>query len=423
MNSRLNLSVVCLLTAFLSPPLTTAQNLVVNVESYGAQSDSYSDNSGPISQAMAAMHAGQTLYFPCTRPGAYNISSPINFARLSGMQIRGASKQGCGLVYVGSGAQSSIYSFVGASNIEVTDLSLNVFGTAQAPQTVVLLGRTGPSAYSGSVAFNNVTIDGYASKALVYSIGSEQNTWMEPTMILRGGGASYVFYTSSVDDLGVASLPTVSNLSVWMQNFVLIDSSSASASGHSLIYDVGYSSAAGNHTYRDGYFASGSSGRGMTIYAAPGSVSWMALTIDSIRFENGGDMFYLAGGGSFGDISITNSKADGPSTYLINLPTSCTNCTFQANSVGQGHATASLFGTLRNSHVSENYPFTVGTAINSFIEDRTSGIFQLGSPTGSAVACAANNEGAMQYLKGGNGSDGLFRICQYRSGNFNWVTH
>ncbi len=297
--------------ALVVPLGLTAQNVFVNVESYGAVADGHTDNYGAISTAINSLHTGQTLYFPCTQGGAYNIGSPLNFGNLSNVAIKGAARSGCQIAYQSSGSQTYAFSFVGAANVVVDNIDFNVTNRAQPPSIVLLLGRTGPDHYSGSLQFNDVQIEGYATKAIVYSIGSEQNTWLETTIVLRGGGAPYAFYTSSIDDLGVGNLPTpsnfVSNLSTWMQNFNITDSSPGADAGHALIYDAGYDSAAGNHTYRDGYFSTGSNGTGMIIYAAPGSTAWMALTIDSIRFENGGVMFAFAGGGSFGDISITNT--------------------------------------------------------------------------------------------------------------------
>ncbi len=412
---------LCLVAAAIAP-LSVAQNVVVNVESFGAVADSYNDNAPAISQALQSLHQGQTLFFPCTKGNSYNIASPLNFGRLNSVKITGGSKTGCHIDYVGTGSQPYAFSFVGAANLEISHLSFTVNGQATPPSTIFLLGRTSGSSYSGALLFTGVQVDGYATKAIVYSIGSEQNTWLEPTIILRGGGAQYAYYTSSNDDLGVYNLPSVSNLSIWMQDFVLLDLTPGNASGHALIFDAGYSSGAGNHTYRDGYFGSGSSGVGMAIYSAPGFTNWMTLTVDSIRYENGGNMFNFSGGGSYGDISITNNKADGPTPYLIYLPTACYNCKFENNAVAQGSNTSSVFGTLRNSRLSENYPFTVGAALDSFIEDRTHGTFQLSSAAASA-SCAASNEGTMQYLKGGNGADGVFRICQLRSGSYTWVTH
>lgn len=403
----------------LSPLVFCQTPGVVNVENFGAVADG-SDSTAAILRAVAALRTGQQLYFPCTNGYLYHVSSPISFAGLQQVQIQGASA-GCGMLYSSSRSQPYAFNFVGASNINIRNINFDVASGNQPPSVVVLLGRTSSNAWSGLLRFNNVQVQGYATKAIVYSIASEQNTWIEPTIVLRGGGALYAFYTSSHDDLNVNNLPTSSNLSVWMQNFNLVDWSSGIDSSHSLVFDNGWSSGAGSHTYRDGYLSS-YNGTAFTINADQGTIAWMGLSIDSNRFENGYQMFEFSGGGSFGDIALTNNKSGGVSKYMIHLPSTCYDCTFQGNSIAQSDSNVSVFGTLSNSQVSENYPFSYGNTVNSYVMNRTSGALQIGSSS-TSVSCSSALEGTMQYLKGSGNTNGIFRICQRVSGAYAWVAH
>ncbi len=391
------------------------------MESFGAIADGHTDNTTFINNAVRSLRMGQTLSFPCTAGQFYLVRNPINFGSMQYMSMQG-SGPGCDLEYVGSNAAPYAFGFAGAYTVDIRNMDFLSTNYGVIPETVLMLGRLSPNAASGSFKFNDVRVEGYATKAVVYSIASEENKWMDPTIVLNGGGALYGFYTSSSDDLGIDNLATASNLSLWMQNFHLMDFSSSIDSAHVLIVDVGDASGAGNHTFRDGYL--GSQGGTGFEFASPGasSTAWMALTVDSNRFENGCQMFLFTGGGSFGDVSLTNNKTAGVSNYLINLPTTCYDCTFQGNNVNQGDPTVAVIGKLVNSHVSENYPFTVGSSTNSEVFNRRTGSWQL---SGSSVqpACNASLEGTMWYRKGGNGVNGVFQLCQMVSSRYQWITH
>ncbi len=410
------------ITFFLSLYSIAAQpstNLMVNVESYGAVANGTTDNSNAIANAISALHPGQTLFFPCTTGQFYLVKSPINFGSLKNIHLEG-SGSGCDLSYAGSTYQPAAFNFVGAWSIDVRNMDF-YSSNGILPQTILMLGRPTPNSQSGQFKFTNVRVEGWATKAIVYSIASEENSWIAPTIIINGGGASYAFYTSWNDDLGVANLPQGSNLSLWMQNFHLFDFSPNIDPTHSLIYDEGNSSGAGNHTYRDGYLASGN-GTGFSFGSSGSYMTvWMGLTVDSNRFEDGYQMFNFTGGGSFGDIALTNNKSAGVSKYMINLPSTCYDCTIQGNNVQQGDHAVSSIGTLENSYVSENYPVTVQTVINSHLFDRLHGTVQVSS--GALPACSSANEGTIGYLKGSGKGNGSLQVCQYFSGNYRWIAH
>ncbi len=402
-------------------PLFAGGGSVVNVESFGAVANGSTDNTKAINAAVASLHQGQTLFFPCSAGNAYVVDSPISFGKLNYTHIEG-SGPGCFLYYKGSTPQPYAFSLVGAEAVDVRNMDFYGGNSAAPPQAVLLLGRTNASQQSGQFKFNGVRVEGYATKALVYSIASEENTWLETSLDLNGGGALYAFYTSGSDDLGVADLPTASNLSIWMQNFHICDFSSSIDPTHVLIYDNGLSSATGNHTFRDGYLAS-RNGTGFAFGAEGTSmISWMSLTVDSNRFENGYQMFNFTGGGAFGDVSLTNNKSAGVSKYLIYMPTACYDCNFEGNVVQQGDGATTVFGTLLNSSVSENYSFTVQHVISSNVFNRSAGTLQLSSSL-SGAACNATTEGTMRYLSGASTGTGVFQICQSRAGSFSWITH
>jgi hypothetical protein len=397
-------------------PVYCQTTLMVNVETYGAVADGNTDNSSAINKAIAALHQGQTLFFPCTAGLYYKVGSPINFGSMHYESIEG-SGPGCYLLYSGKSSQPYAFSFVGAEVVDVRNMDFySNFGIA--PETILMLGRPNANAQSGQFKFISDRIEGYATKAIVYSIASEEDAWIDPTIIVNGGGALYGFYTSSTDDLGIDNLPTASNLSLWMQNFHLYDFSPSIDETHVLIYDEGWNSGAGNHTYRDGYLAS-ANGTAFT-FASVGAdtIAYMGLTVDSNRFENGYQMFNFTGGGSFGDISLTNNKSSGVSHYMINLPTTCFDCTFQGNNILAGDSAVSSFGTLSNSYVSESYPFTVTQSVNSYVFNRAAGAVQIGS-TGSQPACSASAEGTLWYAKG----VGTLELCEIQSGKYTWVKH
>ncbi len=283
------------------------------------------------------------------------VKSPINFGSMHLHEPR-RIRPGCYLEYIGSNSAPYAFSFAGAELVDIRNMDFFSTNYGVVPQSVLLLGRLSSNTQSGGFKFNDVRVEGYATKAIVYSIASEENQWLNPTIILNGGGALYAFYTSCSDDFGLHNLATASNLSLWMQSFHLMDFSSSIDPTHALIADVGSSSGAGNHTYRDGYLAS--AGGTAFEFSSPGtgSIAWMALTVDSNRFENGYQMFDFTGGGSFGDVSLTNNKTAGVSHYMMNLPTSCFDCTFQGNNVNQGDPTTTVLGSLVNSHLVGELP-------------------------------------------------------------------
>jgi hypothetical protein len=85
---------------------------------------------------------------------------------------------------------------VAMSNITIYGDSVSV------PKTGLLCARdSGNSA--GYHIFRNVSVQGYFSKAAVYSIASEENLWDKLSIYLYGGGAKHCFYTSQGDGLAV----------------------------------------------------------------------------------------------------------------------------------------------------------------------------------------------------------------------------
>jgi len=80
---------------------------------------------------------------------------------------------------------------------------LNIHGdSVKTPQTGLALGRSTHQS-AGRHYIESVNVTGYFSKAAIYSIASEENTWIMIHANVLGGGARYTFYTSEQDDLSV----------------------------------------------------------------------------------------------------------------------------------------------------------------------------------------------------------------------------
>jgi hypothetical protein len=271
-----------------SIPATLSQ--WISVEDFGAIADGTTNNATAINAAIsyvASLGWGHTLLFPCTNSvGIYNVTSAISFAALQHTRLLGSGIS-CQLSYVGGSASNYAFSFVGADTITVENLTFFSQNTT-VPKTVVLLGRLAGNAASAHDNFLNVSVEGYASTALVYSIGSEEDYWIGNYFILNGGGALYVWYTSVLDDLavGTVSANANSNLSVYMEDFHILDFSAVSTT-HTAITDAIAANAAGDHVYMNGYMATGGTGfEFRNVLAGSGIISSARVTVENIRLES-----------------------------------------------------------------------------------------------------------------------------------------
>lgn len=214
--------------SFAKPPagavvtdLTTylANNAVVNPLDFGALGNDSNDDTAAILRARDRISTsgpafGGAVYFPpgyvfktsAKIPGKRNVafigSNPTGIA--AGTTYNGVS------VIHGAHNDNAIIDLSGIHGAQVANLQL--FGDQTfVPKTALLLGRTS-AASAGFHRLLNVSGEGYFSKAVFYSIASEENHWDRPKGSIRGGGAKYVFYTSQGDDLAVAGLTGSSNI-------------------------------------------------------------------------------------------------------------------------------------------------------------------------------------------------------------------
>jgi hypothetical protein len=186
------------------------------------------------------------------------------------------------------GPVDAAFAITGVGYVTIDSLSLETAST-HPPGSVLELGRV--KGYASLNSILNSTIDGYATKAIVYSQASENNIWLNDTFIIRGGGARYVFYTTGYDDLGIcAGCKEETNLSLYLENFVILeyvkDAKITAIADH-----VGLGS--GDHYFERGYIGLNHDARsiGLEFISARGLNS--GVSIKDIRIENGGYGLYF----------------------------------------------------------------------------------------------------------------------------------
>ena len=190
---------------------------VVSVKDFGAIGNGIADDTDAIQAAINAVTSlsgaskGGEVFIP---PGYYRTTAPILMKH--GVSLRGVIARAPGGSYNGSSAiigdhtGAAILSLKGAHCCRVVAIAL-LSSASKVPKTGLLLGRNSASS-AGLHYIEDVNIEGYFSKAAIYSIASESNLWVRPTYTVLGGGALYGFYTSQGDNLSVDSLTGSSNL-------------------------------------------------------------------------------------------------------------------------------------------------------------------------------------------------------------------
>lgn len=192
-----------------------------DVTDYGADPDvpgihrGRPDNDVPILAAIdAAQEAGGgVVVLPV---GIYRIAKEIDLAGRSFLEIVGAAPRAS--VLVADTALRSLVSLIGARHITLRDLELES-SNPDAPVEVCLALGSAAGESAGHHDLVKLVAGGYASKAIIYSVASEVNSFIDVHAYLDGGGAKYVFYTSERDGLKLGGrAPTSgSNLVGWIQ--------------------------------------------------------------------------------------------------------------------------------------------------------------------------------------------------------------
>ena len=211
---------------------------------WGAKGDDTTDCTSAIVSALASITHGR-VFFP---KGDYLTTASILVP--SGITLKGvgvvSGPGSIGAVTWGSTIHGkhtgvSIISMKGSYICSIQDLSL--WGDATTyPKTGLLLGRSsGPSA--GRHYFSNLNVNGSFSKAAIYSIASEENSWHGLLAAVYGGTAQYTYYTSTTDDLSVDTLTTGSNFNNSMFGFNILHQGSVNSSAAIYIGATSYSQA------------------------------------------------------------------------------------------------------------------------------------------------------------------------------------
>src|SRR5205823_14360214 len=111
-----------------------------SVREYGADGNGSNDDTVAIQNAINSMHAGETLYFPCTNGQSYKVTNTINFGSMADKTIKGSGRN-CAIDYEGSAAgRAAAFNFVGAIRSNFSDIKFYA-GSSNAPETVVMFGR------------------------------------------------------------------------------------------------------------------------------------------------------------------------------------------------------------------------------------------------------------------------------------------
>ena len=332
----------------------------IDVTAYGAKADG-SDSTAAIKRALAAATFGSEVYFPCGANGTgYRISQPINFP--SHVTIVGSQGYGCQIVYQSTSYADAAFSLVNSTMVTIRDIGLYTMVGGVAPATILTVG--GVRGLNGQHLLDNVSIGGYATKAMVYSITSENNVYKHLYFDFMGGGAAVGFYTSGNDDFGICSTCTSSsNLSLMMDNPIF----AVAVSYPFTAIEDKTEGGTGDHVYRDGYIGAGqnpaSSGftfiSGDANHAGPNS----RIVVSGFRIENGGFGFTFRKDvqPAIYNLDISGITWDSSAPGAVGFMQSQTglllsNCRFVKN-IGENHSpnSTSSLDQIQNSTVMEDY--------------------------------------------------------------------
>ena len=348
----------------------------VSIADWGAKDDGVTDKTAILNQGFASAASktpGATIWFPCTNTGYYKVTGQLTFQ--SNLAYAGGTGTGNCLLYSTAGGTSA-FNFINVNGIQIRDLYLYSSNSSNPPEVAVNFGRSTAATPSGHMNFSRLSVGGYASKALVYSVTSEEQTWFDPTFILSGGGAQYIYYTSDGDDLSVCSCPNSSNADIRFYGIHFVDLSPVgSAASHSIVYIGG--EATMDISFLGGYMAT--PGNGSTASATgftfqPRGGAWLAggISVENIRLENGA-YFAQFGGVQVNSVRLLNnslvSAAPTPLYFAYAPPgTNINQAVFSGNLIFPSTLTiGDSFGSISGSFVQEYFPVSVAYSANSQI--------------------------------------------------------
>lgn len=239
------------------------------IDDWDPTTETGTDNTIAIQTAIDSLTRGQRLIFPVRDTGMYLITAPLIMPRgaagLLAVTLEGAHDIHTQIVYVGTSVQPCVINMIGSDGITWLDLTVIAWSDNLTfmPKTILMLGRYPDDDGYGNHHFERAGFMGNCTVAVVYSIASEANGWRGCTLFSNNGKntagtANHIFYTSGEDDFGIC-VPAVttgqSNLDLWFSHTQFVNFSSAvDSNDNDAVYEKCWAGA-GDHVYRDCYFA------------------------------------------------------------------------------------------------------------------------------------------------------------------------
>ena len=270
----------------------------ISVKDFGAVNDctnaactGATDNTAAFNSLFASAPAGSTIYFPCSvTNGNYYVAGRLNF---TGYHLYQGSNPNfntpsCSVISGYGGAVA--FSFKDARYSTLRDMNLTAINSTSVPKAVLGIGFSTNSANGQSFTCDHSWIQGWASTAVFYSIGAEQQVAENNCTLILSGGGGVAYYTDSTDSASVDSYGAGSNTSIhWSHCNIQDFTSPAVTDTHALvqILDNGVASTQ-NVSFRDCYLATNGDGGG-TAYGSGFNIDKVTsgILIDHNRLENG----------------------------------------------------------------------------------------------------------------------------------------
>lgn len=282
-----------LLSLFIIAPLCAQ---TIDVTTLGATPDGVTDNTAVIQKAfaMATANPGTELYFPCSDTGsAYLVTSPLSIPGWT--KILGSHGNACQIVYKPTNGVTApaAFSLINVDGVKFENIALRSESATTPPSAIVMIGAV--HGEFGQHSFVDVTIGGYATTAMVYSIASNANDFRGVRFELEGGGAQIGFYTSAADDLHICSgCGSSSNISLVLDR-PDFDFTNSNLIGPVTAIEDKTEGGTGDHYYRNGHIALNGNPQssGFTFVSGDqshGGLNWKT-SVRNFYIENGGNAF------------------------------------------------------------------------------------------------------------------------------------
>lgn len=201
----------------------------------------------------------------------------------SNITLRGVGmRQRMGSTIKGSHTGAAVVSLKGSVAVSLRDLNLEG-DDAVTPQTGLTLGR-GTAQSAGRHYIESIDVSGYFSKAAIYSIASEENTWIWINANVLGGGARYTFYTAEQDDLSVDHLVKSSN---FVSQFFGIEFLNQSSTANSAAIYIHAGAGTATWLFKGGFtgMTSGPNSSHVVIYGSAPTFSGVSITFEDLGHE------------------------------------------------------------------------------------------------------------------------------------------